>query len=142
MIKAQALELANFTTAGSAAQTFRLSTVVPVQGMMIKRESKECCVLIHLSAISGTSPTATFDVYETVDGVDVHVGTTGAMNAADDRVIDSGGGQISSGLTFSSGSNTGTLRLLGKGSDMKITGTTTGTIGTIAGTINVIFYDG
>jgi len=138
MLKSTPIELANVSTIGTSAVTYRLSTLQP--GTTVKRETKECCVVVHLSALSGTSPTMTFDVYETVDGSDIHVGTTGAMSSADDRIIDSAGGNTSSGATFTSSSM---LRLLGKGVDMKVVATPGGTaIGTVAFTLNAIFYDG
>jgi hypothetical protein len=139
MNKSVPVEVINFSTLGSAAFSLRLSTDVPY-AYESKQGTAECCVILHLSALTGTSPTFELDVYETVDGADIRVGTTGVMSAPDDRVIDSGGGTTSSGMTFASGTNTGTLRLLGKGTDMVLKGTTSGTIGTIAATVNVMFY--
>jgi hypothetical protein len=140
MTKTNSFELANVSTAGSASATWQLSTLVPM-AQEAKPNYKETVVVCHLSALSGTSPTMQFDVYELFDNAWIHVGTTGSMSSPDDRVIDSGGGMTSSGATFSSGSNTGTLRLLGKGSDLKVVGSTTGTIGTIAFTVALALYD-
>ena len=139
--KSNAIELANIATAGSAAGTWQLSTLVPY-GQDAKQGFMESCVVLHMSALAGSAPTIQFDVYEMVDNAWIHVGTTGAISSPDDRVIDSNSGAaLSAGGTFTTGSNTGTLRLLGKGSDMKVVGTTTGPVGTIAFTVNVVLYD-
>ena len=142
MSKRNPIELAKITSMGTTTPvTFRLSTAIPDYSyQMAKMETQEMCIAISVSALSGSQPTLTFDVYETVDGHDFHVGTTGAMNAPDDRVIDSGGGTTASGATFSS---TSMLRLLGKGTDMTVVVTPSAiTMGTVAATINVILYDG
>jgi len=141
MVKTAPIELANISTVGSANGTYQLSVLLPGQGMQAKQGYKESCAVIHLSALSGTSPTITFNVYEIVDNAAILVGTTGAMSSADDRVIDSGGGQVSTGGTFLSSSGA-TLRLFGKGTDMKVVASTTGTLGTVAYTVNAILYDG
>ena len=140
MIKSIPIELARQTLVSGSTLTYRLSVVSPFSGMMAKRETKECCVAVALTAITGSTPTIAFDVYETVDGHDFHVGTTGAMSSSDDRVIDSKGGVISCGQSFSAGTPTATLRLLGKGTDMYVIASTTGTIATATYVINAILY--
>jgi hypothetical protein len=142
MIKSNPIELAKITSIGATTPvTFSLSTAISDYSyQMAKMETQETCVVISLTALTGSLPTLTFDVYETVDGHDFHVGTTGAMSSPDDRVIDSGGGTTASGATFTS---TSMLRLLGKGTDMKVVVTPSAvTIATVAATINVILYDG
>ena len=130
------IELSSFSTTGSATQTLRLSSNC-LYASEAKQGYNECIIVAHISALSGSSPTIQFDAYETFDGADIHVGTTGTITTADDRVIDSAGGATSAGATFTA---TSMIRLLGKGTDLVIKGTTTGTVGTIAGTLSIAFY--
>jgi len=140
MKKSNAIELVNYSGTGASMATIQLSTAVPY-GAEAKSGYNECCLVFSVTSLLGTAPQVQFDAYEIIDNIAVHIGSTGFISGTtgDTRVIDSDGGTTSYGAAFTSGSSA-TLRALGKGNDLKITGTTTGTVGTVAYTISAVLY--
>lgn len=139
MSKTVPVTLVNFTgTTGAAGTTFVMSTVAPY-GTEAKQNFSEACVVANVSQLTGTTPGVTVDVYEYIDSQWLHVGTTGTITAVNTAVIDSAGGSTSSGTpTFAATTN---LRALGKGVDMKVVLTFSGTIATMSYVIDYIGYN-